>query len=312
MSQPAWYPDPAGQPHTYRFWDGQRWSEQTTTNPYDPPPGTPPPPGFPPAQPWSPMPQVGGAPSGGGRRTGLVIGGIVLALLLVGGGVAAAIVLAGEDEGSDQASEEETSETTEPSQPSTGDVLASCPTANPAFRTSADVPGRVVGGGISYARIPGFDNRALADQTEAAFTWLYDVDSQAKYIERGEDPESGGWISQVAVGQVRRDDGYTDVEQAAESLMHCMATSETMYDSVSSDDEVSSERIEVDGHDAWAVRHEIRVDRADLDVEGDVVLVIVVDTGDEDAFGVFSGVMPLGNDGLVQRLDDAAASLSVD
>lgn len=39
VSSPGWYPDPSGQPQSFRYWDGQTWSEQTTSNPYSPAPG---------------------------------------------------------------------------------------------------------------------------------------------------------------------------------------------------------------------------------------------------------------------------------
>lgn len=49
MSSPGWYPDPSGQPQSFRYWDGQTWSEQTTNNPYAPAPGDVAPPA---AEPW--------------------------------------------------------------------------------------------------------------------------------------------------------------------------------------------------------------------------------------------------------------------
>ena len=33
MQQPGWYPDPSGQPGSFRFWDGRQWATVTTTNP---------------------------------------------------------------------------------------------------------------------------------------------------------------------------------------------------------------------------------------------------------------------------------------
>lgn len=50
MTQAGWYPDPAGQPQTYRYWDGSAWSPETTGDPYAPPPAPPGPP-VPPATP---------------------------------------------------------------------------------------------------------------------------------------------------------------------------------------------------------------------------------------------------------------------
>ena len=33
MSLPGWYPDPAGTPNRFRYWDGRGWSSDTTDNP---------------------------------------------------------------------------------------------------------------------------------------------------------------------------------------------------------------------------------------------------------------------------------------
>ncbi|MBS43708.1 MAG: hypothetical protein CMH83_11225 [Nocardioides sp.] len=47
MATPGWYPDPAGQPGAFRFWDGSTWTDDLADHPYGPPPGgasTPPPP----------------------------------------------------------------------------------------------------------------------------------------------------------------------------------------------------------------------------------------------------------------------------
>ncbi|WP_307833211.1 DUF2510 domain-containing protein, partial [Pimelobacter simplex] len=33
VTNAGWYPDPAGAPDTYRYWDGQAWSQMTTTQP---------------------------------------------------------------------------------------------------------------------------------------------------------------------------------------------------------------------------------------------------------------------------------------
>ena len=37
----GWYPDPGGRPDRYRYWDGETWSEETSPDPADPPPGFP-------------------------------------------------------------------------------------------------------------------------------------------------------------------------------------------------------------------------------------------------------------------------------
>ena len=32
MTQAGWYPDPAGQPQTYRYWDGTSWTQVPSPN----------------------------------------------------------------------------------------------------------------------------------------------------------------------------------------------------------------------------------------------------------------------------------------
>ncbi|WP_148616206.1 DUF2510 domain-containing protein [Nocardioides rubriscoriae] len=49
MATPGWYPDPAGRPGAFRFWDGQTWGSDTTDNPYAAAPGSAPAPAVPPA-----------------------------------------------------------------------------------------------------------------------------------------------------------------------------------------------------------------------------------------------------------------------
>lgn len=120
MTQAGWYPDPAGQPQTYRYWDGASWSQETTGDPYAPPPapsGPPAPPPGPPAPPVSPVapaspaapptvpgygavpppsgsygqqPPFGGGfppapPAGGGRGPGTTIVLVVVAVLVLAG-----------------------------------------------------------------------------------------------------------------------------------------------------------------------------------------------------------------------------------
>ena len=47
MATPGWYPDPAGRPGAFRYWDGEAWGSEATDNPYAAPPGgTPDRPGY--------------------------------------------------------------------------------------------------------------------------------------------------------------------------------------------------------------------------------------------------------------------------
>ena len=51
MAQPGWYPDSSGRMGHYRFWNGNAWSDVTTTTPPTPPPPHPPPSPAPPTPP---------------------------------------------------------------------------------------------------------------------------------------------------------------------------------------------------------------------------------------------------------------------
>jgi uncharacterized membrane protein len=83
VTQPAgWYPDPAGQPGTQRWWDGAHWTEHLQhPQQY-----------VPPAQPgYGAYGQPGGRPGGPDRR--ILISVIVLAVVLVGGLVGGVLYL---------------------------------------------------------------------------------------------------------------------------------------------------------------------------------------------------------------------------
>jgi hypothetical protein len=395
MSSPGWYPDPAGQPNRFRFWDGQTWSEQTTDNPYvapppgmqlppqpPPPPAGPPPPQGPPPQgpppqgpppqglppqagpqptgppsespsesptqfgrgpevppgqwsptpqewapggSWSPMPQQGGPGAQPGGRKGLwiALGAVLLVLVIVGGGVAAAFALRGDDDSNDRADDERTSESTdgdsdetdatdetdptdetEPTEESTK-PLETCPAGSPSERSTHAPDGRVHGGGISFKAPKGFEE----GQNSVQFEWMYDVSGVEKLIER---TEKSGWISMIVAGEVRQSDGYTSPEQAATSIVNCMTGSRRMYRDFASDRELSSRQITVDGHEAWKIQQEIRIDEPDLQVKGDTALVIVVDNGSDDTFSVFAGVVPIGNANLLRVLERTAAGVTLD
>jgi hypothetical protein len=148
MSTPGWYPDPAGQPNSFRYWNGQSWSHETSPSPYVAPPGSAPPPPPPtqpmpvqspaqqpawpvqpthPSQPaygggsgWSPAGPPPPPPASGGAGTKVAL--ILLVIVLVAGvGVGGFFgVRALTDDSDDSSASDESSVSTEPSESADG------------------------------------------------------------------------------------------------------------------------------------------------------------------------------------------------
>ena len=356
MTQAGWYPDPAGQPQTYRYWDGSTWSDATTGDPYAPPPGPPAPPPPPPDAPTPPTPPPGATvlapgatpggygavppapvappgtgygqppygggyaattPSAGGSSRIVLIAvaaAVVLVLLGVGGFLGIRALTGDDNDGGGAASDSHTvptpdttvptspglttpTEPTAPSSPdSSGPTEQQCkggipdPTRKPNDR-------RILGGGLS---IPVPNGYTAETQYSVAFTWADDFTPLQKVIEQNDQAQTG-WVSIYGVGGLRKTNGFTDPAQAAEAVMECMAASADLYQDFTGRTDVSSGAITVDGKDAFQVTAELRVDNPDLDVEGDVAEVVVVDTGDPDTFGLFLSVVPIGNQQLIDQ-----------
>jgi hypothetical protein len=341
VSIPGWYPDPAGQPNRFRYWFGHQWSEVTTDDPYLPPPpppgATPPPrpeqsePEAPRPEPPSPAPSPEQAPSpsgpaagqGQGRRRGkgllVAVIAVVLALLLVGGVVGGWLLARGDDgdrtgspqptqpSGTDGADEPEEHDAAPPE--GEAGPASSCPPGNPVARNRIR-SGRVIGGGLSFAVPQGY--RPASPVNKLGFEWLFGV-SGVERVTESVPGQDYGWVSMLVAGTVEKQDDWTGPEQAALGIAGCMASSPNMYSSHASDRQLGSRATEVDGKDAWEVRHEVRVDDERLRTGGDHVVVVVVDLGgDEERYAVFSAFVPLGDEELRQRLDRAVRTLRVE
>lgn len=374
MSQPAWYPDPSGQPGSFRYWNGQTWSAETTANPSDPPPpsaqwGATQQPGQQPdqtqqlpaqewgqqwgqqsgqqpgqqwgqagqqPQQWSPMPDPGDG-SGGSGKKGLWVAvvGVVVVLLLVGGGVVAWLTL-GDDDDDDKSADEDSSQTTEPTDESTdqatdqptdqttestdgpteGDPtdgvepLTDCPAANPATNGPSSAS-KISSGGISAPVAPGYSAGAQADAYAKAFTWLTGPRGEYRTVEQSEEG-AAGWISLFVVGSVERAQGYGTLESAAQSVTNCMAGSENMYRNQSGVTSKGSKEMTVDGHKAWRVDTEIEVDDPEVDAKGDHAIVVAVEVDNSDTYAIFAGVVPIGDQKLLKQLEKVVSGITVD
>jgi len=350
----------------FRYWDGQSWSEQTTSDPSAPAPGqaVPPPPAPPTqvagqqgqypaqdpyqqqyAQQQSPyaQPQPGqygggyggqdpygqqaypGGPGGGsGKRIALIaVAVLVIAGLAVGGffGVRA---LTDDDDNVGTASDdisqsEETEDSESPTEESpteespteespsesptpTGPTGQECTGGLPSIGGEVTQRQRIRGGGLDLPPVSGYTR--VDPPIVSTFTFADEVAAVGQQIEEG-------WIALYSVGALPKASGYTDLEASVDQVITCMTESQDFYTNFTGRNDLERGEVDVDGHTAYAVTSEIRIDDPELQVEGDVAKVIVVDTGDEETFGLYISVVPIGDQQLIDQQESATEELKV-
>jgi hypothetical protein len=291
MPVAGWYPDPAGVPEQYRYWDGSRWSSLTTDDPRRPAPGESPASGPTPTEHTR-----GGPPSGPSRRRrlGLIIGVLAVVVTVV---VAAIFIgnfrsLVGNPlpsptaSGTGESPADPTTSTPGSQTPSTTPTpLVRCPKGDPNQRARHPTDGRVHGGNLSFEEQPTFEHAAV----EPRFSFAYDVLQQTLPVS-----QDTPWIAQLAVGQLRGKDGFVnDPRNTVESLVRCVVTGNMYGPYLPTRTDIRSEGLSIDRHSGWLIESEITVERPDLAVTGDHTIFIVVRDGED--WGFFFGAVPLGN-----------------
>lgn len=304
MSVPGWYPDPGGAQGQYRYWDGRAWSPQTSPTPEGPPGGG--------GQP-GPGGPGGAAPKRG--RLGLIIGLVAAALVLA---LAAFFViprLLGNGEkadpggGSTQTSSptisawNETATPTPSSPPpsaspsnteSSGGTTLNCPDGNPSERSSADIDGKLTGGGLVVDKISDWRD----DRTQLGFA--YDVQGQAWTV-------TPGWASNQGVAALHKDLGFRDLKDSARIAMECISSSD-YYPTLTKREDVANKETTVSGKKAWVYTSKLFVAERD-NIQGDVVTVIVVDTGSATQYGLYVGIYTIDDAPIQQKIEAAIKSL---
>jgi Protein of unknown function (DUF2510) len=287
---PGWYPDPAGVPGRYRYWDGSRWSTITTDEPHQPLPSA----GEsnettgdavePDAASDAVEPDAATRVAGARRRP-VIIAVLVVLLTVVAVGLGnlrqlvdrplttSATPTAGASQGR--------SASPTPATP----IPLRCPKGNPTMRASHPIDGRVYGGNLSFEEQPTFERASV----ETRFHFAYDVLQQTLAV--SQDP---AWIAQLAVGQLRARDGFVDdPRNTVESLVRCVMTGNMYSPYLPTRTDIRSESLSIDGHPGWLIETEITVDRPDIPVAGDHTIFIVVRDGNN--WGFFFGAVPIGN-----------------
>lgn len=277
------------------------------------------------------MPTTGGSDGGGsGKKTLIAVIGVIVVIALIIGGIVAAFALTGDDDDSDASGGEESSQSSEPSESGSDSesgegespdeesgsaesessdpdaetkrpaMAPVCTAGKPMSGKSTSSKKRVVGGGLSFVEPKGFKHMPL----EKAFTFARDVSMTAKEVETY-------WVSTLAVGELRIADGFKSPKQAADAVMDCMAASDQFYANFTSRKDLVSEKGSVNKKKGWRFRSEIRVDDPRIKAKGDVAEVIVVKL-DKSRLGMFVGVAPIGNDKLIEVLDQTVKTLRVE
>jgi hypothetical protein len=303
---PGWYPDPDGTPGRYRYWDGRQWSRQTTTDPASRPPG--PHPGRRTTPTGIQAEQFRNGQHRNRRRTPLFLGLLVLLVVVVLVVVLAVRSLLGQDSavsdpnpprssvsGWDDSSPLPTSGPTTSTSPDSADPQGGVPCADGAPEQHAEHPSdsRLYGGRLSIEQ-PG-SPWTRDDDYAAGLSFAYDVSGAREQVE-------SQWWAMVAVGELRTADGFHTPKQSADGVMQCLASS-FYYAYFTGRTDVFSKKFALDGHTGWALRSQIHVDDPLVRATGDVVEVIVLQTGGAGRLSLFAGFVPIGDQQRIRLLD---------
>lgn len=289
MAAAGWYPDPAGQSGVYRWFDGNTWTDQTTGDPGGSGGGG----------------NSGGGNNGGGRGpAGVILGGIVVVLL--GALVVWLVLRQGDDDGSYAQPDNNSSTPTvspwnEKSRtPSAGSSTVRCPQGTTS-QASSTSDGRLHSGDISVARISDWGDENLI------MPWVRQINSQTDTVYSG----NPGWMSVSGVGQLATADGFATTRDAARMMTECFASSQ-YYSGFTGSKVISQKEFDRDGHAGWWIRSEIYVSMSNLpQVRGDVVDVVVMNTGHSDFFGVYFNSATIGDQARQKLVDAARESIHV-
>ena len=314
-SQAGWYPDPGGQPGLYRWWTGSAWTEAVTPNPQGtPPPATAvqPPAGQAPASGYG---QATGSGTPGGSRTpgytypqqkrrgGSLAWWLVALAAVVALVVVITFVIRGVTGGSAPGlpglpGGNPTSTYTPDICPPASDQTTP-PTAEP--QSGWNSSGRLAFPAMGGEWQTQYDNRV---------PWGSLAMEQIALVQAGYDGNSGhDWVASVLVSDLYVGDGFASTKVAAETVLKCVLGiyySDTTVDQ----QEISSAKHDVDGHNGWLIETQLNFDIPGLGTKGERVLLMVVQTGTDET-GLFYASTPDTPKDLPPDARQAMASLKV-
>ena len=294
MAQPGWYPDPAGTPGHFRYWDGQSWAESATERPSLAAASAP-----------TGAPTFTGPPRGQrSRRPWWIAAAALFAafLVFVGWRLTRPVETAAAGTPSSTSAPTGTAWDQTPIASSGLSASASSSASGcPVSLTKADIPqksdGLLRAGHVGVKPIPGW-----SIHNSITMGWAAQVVEQDSQVE-------AGWYANIWLGALATADGFTDVQKATTVFLGCYASSD-FYTGITATKVVWSKATTVSGHPGWAVRAEVRVNfEKNPAVKGDVIDIIVVDTGDPKYLSFFVGNAPIGDSATQKSVDAARATL---
>jgi hypothetical protein len=272
MSSPGWFPDPGGVPNLYRYWDGQAWTNQLTSQPGGPPPAAPgqgQPGGPPPAAPGQGQPGAA-APRRSGRGWLIALIAIAVAVVVVvalavrglSGGLGGLTGSPGGNPSSDVCPQPEAD---------------SSPTPQPN-------DGRVHSGALSYPMLPA-PWGAPEPNTEVPFG----RDVLQQFVQTEKTPALS-WGAAVMVGELVAGDGFFAPKDGAEIVLRCVTG--TFYGNAEvTRHDTKSQAVTVDGHDGWLMESDLSFSIPGLEATNELLTVVIVDLKTGSA-GLFASSVP--------------------
>lgn len=286
MAEPGWFPDPAGQPGLFRYWDGAAWTQQLSRHPSGPTGSTP----------------GRGRPSGWWTWIAAAVAVVLLVLFVVprwlSGGDPAPTPRRSAPTSSPTASGWD--ETTRPTPAPTRTRTEPTPTPTPTTSPPAGVPcppqdaavagGRLFGGGLS---VPLIDDSRWDVQPVRTIPWAACATGLRREI-------APSWVSEVVLAGVQPAAITGSLRQQAESIARD-SVDRFYFPGEGRFAAGTSRAVTIDGHKGWELRYRVLVDRPSI--PGDVVNVLVVQH--RTGRSVLMTFATIGDDATQRQVDRA-------